>query len=517
MTQTAKLTASDGRAQDGFGASVSISGNTVAVGAYNATVVNNSGQGAAYVFTEPGSGWVDMTETAKLTASDGAAGDFFGLSISISGNTVVVGATQENTRSGAAYVFTEPVSGWMSMTQTAKLSDGATGDYFGGSVSVSGNTVVVGSWGTNGRRGAAYVFTEPASGWKGMTQTAELTASDGKAGDDFGESVSISGNTVVVGATQENDTGGAGPGAAYVFTEPASGWATMTQTAKLTASDGMPRDYFGLTVSISGNTVVVGRLDTAYVFAPTPLTVTPADWTSAGLTLTLGSDGNMHVYTTGTTTDALPPVAPASIPSIDITSPSDTSGNLTIDSTNGDPIPAGGLNYSGAGGLIVTGSGTVTLSGPNTYTGGTTVSAGTLLINAASPIPGGTSLTVDAGGTFIFDPSSTTASSVTSATTAAPAAANVVSSSTALSAAAVADVMTRSTPGHNSQSPIVQPAVLQPPQSVPAVALGTPTRRIAGNPAWLGQAGNSTDNLDQQRNKDVAILALETVFAEYGR
>ena len=102
-------------------------------------------------------------------------------------------------------MFTEPGSGWANMTQTAKLtaSDGAAGDYFGYSVSISGNTVVVGASatvGTNSYQGAAYVFTEPGSGWANMTQTAKLTASDGAAGDDFGNSVSISGNTVVVGA-----------------------------------------------------------------------------------------------------------------------------------------------------------------------------------------------------------------------------------------------------------------------------------------------------------------------------
>ncbi len=143
------------------------------------------------MFTEPGSGWANMTQTAKLTASDGAADDYFGTSVSISGNTVVVGAPDANVGSnnnqGAAYVFTESGSGWTNMTQTAKLtaSDGAAGDYFGHSVSISGNTVVVGALdatvGSHSQQGAAYVFTEPGSGWANMTQTAKLTASDGAA------------------------------------------------------------------------------------------------------------------------------------------------------------------------------------------------------------------------------------------------------------------------------------------------------------------------------------------------
>ena len=152
------------RGGDYFGDSVSISGNTVVVGAYDATVGGNSGQGAAYVFTEPGSGWASMTQTAKLTASDGAAGDYLGDSVSISGDTVVVGARNAtvggNSGQGAAYVFTEPDSGWVNVTETAKLtaSDGAAGDNFGDSVSIDGSTLVVGADGADSSQGAAYTF-----------------------------------------------------------------------------------------------------------------------------------------------------------------------------------------------------------------------------------------------------------------------------------------------------------------------------------------------------------------------
>ena len=213
MTQTAKLTASDGAADDWFGYSVSISGNTVVVGAPVATVGDNNSQGAAYVFTEPASGWADMTQTAKLTASDGAADDGFGFSVSISGNTVVVGAAGDavdgNARRGRPTCSRSPPPVW---TQTAKLtaSDGAADDGFGGGRGFdqrqhgggrSGNAAVSG----NGGEGAAYVFTEPASGWANMTQTAKLTASDGAAiATNSAKSVSISGNTVVVGAFYAN-------------------------------------------------------------------------------------------------------------------------------------------------------------------------------------------------------------------------------------------------------------------------------------------------------------------------
>ena len=207
-----------------------------------------------------------MTQTAKLTAPKGTANDEFGVSVSISGNTLVVGADSPynvNTR-GAAYVFTEPASGWANTAQAAELtaSDGTANDFFGYSVSISVSTVVVGAWGTtvgaNSQQGAAYVFTEPAYGWANMTQTAKLTASDGAANDYFGVSVSISNNTVVVGALNATVAANSQQGAAYVFTEPGGGWTNMTQTAKLTASDGAAGDFFGIAVSLSGNTVVVG-------------------------------------------------------------------------------------------------------------------------------------------------------------------------------------------------------------------------------------------------------------------
>ena len=137
---------------------------------------------------------------------------------------------------------------------------------------------------------------------------------------------------------------------------------------------------------------------------PAPLVVTPANWTSAGMTLTLGSDGNLHFYATGTTTDAIGPQPPAMVTNINVTSPSGTTARLTIDSTAGSPLPAGGLSLGGAAGLTKTGPGTVVLSGANTYTGPTTVVAGTLLVRNPAALPDGGGLVVGAGGTFIFDP-----------------------------------------------------------------------------------------------------------------
>jgi hypothetical protein len=242
--QLAELTPSDGATGDIFGESVSISGDTLVVGAPYATVNGKVSEGAAYVFVKPANGWGNMTQTAKLTASDGQAGSIFGASVAISGDTLVVGAPYLST----TYVFVRPASGWVNMTETAKLTL-PNSMSFGQSVSISGDTVVVGSGG-----GAAYIFVKPESGWKTTSNfKAELTSTDGSA--DFGSPVSLSGNTIVVGSIVANN----GQGAVDVFVKPKGGWASMTQTAELTPSVGQDQgEEFGFSVSVSGNTVLVG-------------------------------------------------------------------------------------------------------------------------------------------------------------------------------------------------------------------------------------------------------------------
>ena len=268
--EQAKLTASDGAAADQFGISVGISGDVVVVGAVTHDVGANANQGSAYVFVKPPGGWGNMTETAKLTASDGMAHDAFGASVAISGDTVVVGAYQDdvgsNMNQGSAYVFVKPLGGWAgTMTETAKLlaSDGAANDQFGASVAISADTVVVGAdrddVGPNANQGSAYVFVKPLGGWAGtMTETAKLTASDGAGGDYFGYSAAVFGDTVVVGAPLD-DAPNTDQGSAYVFVKPPGGWAgTMTETAKLIASDGAANDSFGAAIAISLDVVAVG-------------------------------------------------------------------------------------------------------------------------------------------------------------------------------------------------------------------------------------------------------------------
>ena len=259
-TETAKLTASDGAEGDNFGYSVSVDGETVVVGANR----DDNLTGSAYVFVKPSTGWASTIETAKLTASDGAGGDQLGISVSVDGDTVAAGASEDFSRNltGSAYVFVGPSTGWANATETAKLtpSDGANFDDFGASVSVEGDTVVVGADedddnGSNS--GSAYVFVRPSTGWANATEAAKLTASDGAEGDVFGTSVSVEGDTVVVGANEDDDNG-SNSGSAYVFVRPATGWANATEAAKLTASDGAEGDVFGTSVSVEGDTVVVG-------------------------------------------------------------------------------------------------------------------------------------------------------------------------------------------------------------------------------------------------------------------
>jgi hypothetical protein len=262
MIQTAKLTASDGAAYYCFGNSVSISGDFIVVGS-RADEVNGSQSGSAYVFAMSESGWVDMTQIAKLTASDAYKYDHFGKSVSISGNNIVIGANGNDDNgeaSGSVYVFTKPETGWDDMTETAKMTQGDRYDHFGISVSISGDYFVVGAYGddSNGDMvGAAYIYTKPATGWYIVAPTAKLTPSDGEMGDQFGASVSISGDNIVIGANRDDDNGN-NSGSVYVFAKPETGWADVSQIAKLKASDGAESDDFGVSVSIFGNNIIVG-------------------------------------------------------------------------------------------------------------------------------------------------------------------------------------------------------------------------------------------------------------------
>ncbi|QIP18013.1 hypothetical protein G8759_29870 [Spirosoma aureum] len=257
-------TASDGAANDRFGYSVSISGDYAIVGAYQKTIGSNAAQGAVYVFMRSGSSW---TQQQQLVASDGATNDYFGFSVAISGDYAIVGAQNKtigsNSGQGVAYVFTRSGSSW---TQQQRLvaSDGAFNDYFGFSVAISGDYAIVGAQnktiGSTPTQGAAYVFMRSGSSW---TQQQRLVASDGAIYDLFGYSVAISGDYAIVGAYQKAIGGKSAQGAAYVFMRSGSSW---TQQQRLVASDGVDFDYFGVSVSISGDYAIVGGQNKTYVF-----------------------------------------------------------------------------------------------------------------------------------------------------------------------------------------------------------------------------------------------------------
>ena len=224
----------------------------------------NDSPGTVYVFARDASGWSDGNQVAKLTASDRLPNDGFGRSVGISGDTIVVGAPGNSSLRGAVYVYEKPAAGWADATETAKLtaSDGVDSDLLGASVAIDDETVVAGaplpSAGGGLRPGAVYVFEKPATGWTNATQTAKLTASDAVNLDHLGQSVAISADTIVAGATGDDIGGHFSLGSLYVYEKPVTGWAASTETAKLTASDGLDFDELGSSVAMSGDVIVAG-------------------------------------------------------------------------------------------------------------------------------------------------------------------------------------------------------------------------------------------------------------------
>ena len=247
-TQQAKLSASDGAADEWFGYSVSIDGEYVIIGAATDDTANGNQSGSAYVFTRSGTTW---TQQAKLLASDGAQNDYFGYSVSISGDSAIVGALYDDT--GSAYVFTRSGTTWTEQSKLLAL-DGASGDLFGWSVSIDNDYAIIGAPNDNESAlmgGSAYVFTRSGTIWM---QQSKLLASDGEFADQFGQSVSIDADYAIIGAPYDDNIG-SNSGSAYVFTRSGTAW---TQEVKLLASDGAADDNFGGSVSIDGYYAIVG-------------------------------------------------------------------------------------------------------------------------------------------------------------------------------------------------------------------------------------------------------------------
>lgn len=289
IVQDAYLKASNTDLGDFFGAGVSVSGETIVIGAVgedsDATGVDgdqsdNSAEwaGAAYVFVRDAGTWA---QEAYLKAANTEEDDRFGGAVAVSGDTIVVGATGEDGRSGAVYVFTRSAGMW-TQEDFLKASNADSGDRFGSSVAIDGDTLVVGaraedsaSVGVNGVQqdnsaigsGAAYVFVRSAGVW---SQQAYIKASNTNEHDCFGSSVAISGNTIAVGADYEDSSAtgvdgdqSADPhglfdsGAAYLFVRTGDTW---NQEAYLKASNTDLGDRFATRVAVSGTTVVIGAM-----------------------------------------------------------------------------------------------------------------------------------------------------------------------------------------------------------------------------------------------------------------
>lgn len=252
QTEIDKLNALDAAGFDDFGVSVSISGDAAVVGAPQDDDAGGA-TGAAYVYRFDGANWV---QEAKLTALDLDNGDQFGLSVGISGDVIVIGSPRDDDfggSSGSAYVFRFDGVSW---NQEAKLNalDAASGDQFGTFAAIDGATVIIGAImddDTFNNSGSAYVFTFDGAAW---SQQAKLVAGDPADIAQYGKSVAIEGDTAVVGAWQDDDVGFF-TGSAYVYTRAGALW---TQEQKLTADDPAQFRWFGKSVAISGDAILVG-------------------------------------------------------------------------------------------------------------------------------------------------------------------------------------------------------------------------------------------------------------------
>ena len=252
-TSPVKLIPSDGTAGDRFGISVAIDGKYAVVGAqYDDD--NGANSGSVYVFKFDGTTWI---QHAKLTASDGSADDRFGNKVAIAENYIVVGAYRKNSRTGAAYVFERNNQTW---TEVIRLTpnDGQAGDEFGRAVAISDDHIAIGAYlddnesGTNA--GAIYVYSIAQNVWYFDEKLVPANLEDS---DELGISVALYDNKLIAGSHYDDDNG-TDAGAAYVFERCSGEWHQVT---KLVSSDGESQDRFGISVDIFDESIVVGALN----------------------------------------------------------------------------------------------------------------------------------------------------------------------------------------------------------------------------------------------------------------
>ncbi len=262
IKELVELSASDGTSQNQFGWSVAISGNNLAIGA-SGDPERASLAGAAYVFHKTGSAASAWAELVKVTASDAATGDRFGSSIALSGDLLAVGARLSDAAgldSGAVYLFDRNQGGANAWGEVKKLvgSDTKAGDSFGWSVALSGDTLAVGAlMASTSTTGAAYVFERNQGGANNWGQVKKVLASDAALDDRFGRAVSLDGDTLLVTA-DGNDDAGSSSGSAYVFERDLGGANNWGERKKLVASDAAPVDHFGVDAALALDLIVVG-------------------------------------------------------------------------------------------------------------------------------------------------------------------------------------------------------------------------------------------------------------------
>ncbi|REL27258.1 hypothetical protein DXX93_12235 [Thalassotalea euphylliae] len=318
FTHQARLLAYDGKAGDSFGYSTAIDGTTILVGAFKADINNTTDAGAAYVFVKGGSkqhqnGWYQQAklvaepafaqdtlggkvalkgdiamlgvmrrddkgedagavvsfertssnwrQTKIFTAPDAKPGDAFGQSIALTDKYLVIGAPRNDALgndSGAAYIYVRERNTWRYQTKII-ASDSAAGDLFGISAAIDGDTVLVGADLHDAKAenaGAVYVYRFDDNKWQ---QEAKLMASDGGKTDIFGVRVAISGDTALISARRDDiDSLGVDAGSAYIFVREGKAW---TEQVKLTSPDGRADDRFGRGVALSGDTAIISAMN----------------------------------------------------------------------------------------------------------------------------------------------------------------------------------------------------------------------------------------------------------------
>ena len=316
ITQNVTLVSSDGAADDNFGTSVGLSGSIGLVGASTVDIGGILNQGAAYVFRNLDTATGTITQNVKLIASDGATNDGLGNAVGLSGSIGLVGARADaifGITQGSAYVFRNLDTATGIITENAKLiaSDGVANDLFGVGISLSGNRGLIGAslddFGSSTNQGSAYVFRNLDTATGTITENAKLIASDGAASDGFGNTSSQSGSIGLVGARYDDDTF-VDQGSAYVFRNLDTATGTITQNVKLIASDGAAQDLFGTGARLGGDQFLIGASGwnggTGKAYSGSVSSVTTLNTGSTSRTIDGISFTTVDDWTIGLTTDA---------------------------------------------------------------------------------------------------------------------------------------------------------------------------------------------------------------------